>query len=101
MSALRSLQGKIGAYRLHATHDPKVTTLKARTAFLASFYEGIPDDLPEAERERRALAARKAHFARLAYRSAIARSTKKAPTGADSVDASEDGDALPSTATTS
>lgn len=72
-----SLRGRIGAFRMHATHDPRETTANARAAFLATFYEGIPADLPEAERERRALAARKAHFARLAYSSAIARAAKK------------------------
>ena len=33
----RRLRGRIGAYRLHATHDPRETTAKARATFLASF----------------------------------------------------------------
>ena len=32
-----ALRGRIGAYRLHATHDTKETTKAARTAFLACF----------------------------------------------------------------
>lgn len=72
-----ALRGRIGAYALHATHDPRETTAAGRRAFLDRFYDGIPSDLPEAERERRALAARKQYFAKLAYSSAIARSAKK------------------------
>ena len=68
-----ALRGRIGAFRLHATHDPKETTRAARQAFGQTFYRGIPEDLPEVERERRAEMARKAHFAQLAYRSARAR----------------------------
>ncbi len=78
MSSTAALRGRIGAYALHATHDPRETTAKARLTFLEGFYEGIPADLPEPERERRALAARRAYFARLAYRSAVSRSAKKA-----------------------
>lgn len=70
-----ALRGRIGAYRLHATHDPKETTAKARQTFLAKFEREVDPDstLPEAERKRRAEYARKAHFARLAYASARAR----------------------------
>jgi len=71
-----ALMGRIGAYRLHATHDPKETTKAARAAFNSRFYEGIPEGLPEDERERRAGMARRAHFAQLSYRSARARRTK-------------------------
>ena len=70
-----SLRGRIGAYRLHATHDPRETTAKARSTFLARFEREVDPDgiLPEAERLRRAEAARKAHLARLALKSAQAR----------------------------
>jgi len=71
--AERSLRGRIGAYRLHATHDPRETTLPARTAFLARFLDEQPAELPEAERLRRAEAARRAYMARLAYASARSR----------------------------
>ncbi len=78
-----ALRGRIGAYRLHATHDPKETTQAARVAFLATFEDEVDPDrvLPEEERLRRAEAARKAHFAKLAYLSAQARRRRKAAAG--------------------
>jgi hypothetical protein len=69
----RSQRARIAAYSMHAQHDPKETTAKAREAFRAQFYEGIPEDLPQAERDRRAEAAFKEHMARLAFLSAKAR----------------------------
>ena len=74
-SNLPSLIGRIGAYRLHSTHDPRETTRAARAAFLRGFEERVDPDhvLPLAERARRAEAARKEHFARLALKSAQAR----------------------------
>ena len=76
----RVLRGRIGAYKLHATHDPRVTTTNARAAFLARFEDEVDPEreLPEAERLRRATMARKAYFAALAYKSAVARSRKVA-----------------------
>ena len=70
-----ALRGRIGAYRLHATHDPKETTKSARAAFLARFETEVDPDgiLPPDERARRAEAARKAYFAQLARNSAKAR----------------------------
>ena len=69
------LRGRIGAYAMHSRNDPKETTRNARAAFLARFVDEVDPnrELPEAERERRATAARKAHFARLAFASAEAR----------------------------
>jgi hypothetical protein len=74
-AAERSLRGRIGAYRLHATHDSRETSAPGRLAFLASFERLVDPDrtLPPAERARRAAHARSAHFARLAYLSARAR----------------------------
>ncbi len=71
----RALRGRIGAYRLHATHDSRETSKPGRVAFLASFERLVDPDgsLPPAERIRRAAHARSAHFARLAYLSAKAR----------------------------
>lgn len=71
----RSLAGRIGAHALHAKYDPRETTRAARAAFLDGFErevdpEGVLD--PE-ERRRRAKHLRKAHFTRLALRSAQAR----------------------------
>ena len=68
----RALAGRIGALRLHATHDPRATTANARRAFLDAFERVVDPDgvLPAAERTRRAAYARRAHFARLARLSA-------------------------------
>jgi hypothetical protein len=61
-----ALRGRIGAYVLHATHDPRETTAKARQAFLSRFEREVDPDgvLSLAERVRRAEAAKRAHFAR-------------------------------------
>ncbi len=71
----RSLGSRIAAYTLHATHDPHETTKAARHAFLARFEREVDPDrqLPAEVRRRRAEAARKAYFSRLALRSARAR----------------------------
>ena len=76
----RILRGRIGAYSLHSTHDPRLTTAKARATFLARFEAQVDPDgsLPPAERERRALAARKAHMLRLSLASAKARRQRAA-----------------------
>lgn len=73
-----TLRGRIGAYRLHATHDPRETTAKAREAFLSRFLDEVDPEriLPEGERLRRADYARKAYFTRLALASARARSKR-------------------------
>lgn len=71
----RRLQARVAAYRLHATHDPKETTKKARAAFSARFEREVDPEmvLPQAERARRAEAARRAYFTSLALRSSRAR----------------------------
>jgi hypothetical protein len=73
--AERALRGRIGAYRLHATHDSRETSKPGRVAFMASFDRLVDPDgsLPPAERARRAAHARSAHFAKLAYLSVRAR----------------------------
>lgn len=83
--AERRLRGRIGAYALHARHDPRATTAAARLAFNSRFANLVDPDrrLPEDERIRRAEAARKAYFTRLAYRSMRARRAK--PQDADDV----------------
>jgi len=70
-----ALRGRIGAYVLHARRDAREVTAPARAAFLARFEREVDPDgvLPEGERRRRSLAARKAYFARLALQSARAR----------------------------
>lgn len=57
--------GRVGGLRTAARHDVRETTAAARAAFEARFYQGIPDDLPPLERDRRAAAARRAYFANL------------------------------------
>ena len=88
-----ALRGRIGAYALHASHDPRETTAKARATFLKRFEDRVDPDrtLPEAERLRRAEYARKAHFAALALKSARTRTRKakkNAPTVSSTVGAS-------------
>ena len=70
-----ALGGRIGAYRLHSTHDPRDTTKAARTAFMARWEREVDPEgrLDPVERARRAEAAKKAYFARLALLSAKAR----------------------------
>ena len=70
-STERSLRARIGAYSLHAQGG--TNTAPARRAFLRRFLAEIPADLPEDERLRRAALARRAHFSRLALKSAQAR----------------------------
>lgn len=76
LSPRRAAQiGRIGAHRLHATHDPTKTTANAWAAFLARFEREVDPEntLAPDERHRRALHARRAYFARLALVSARAR----------------------------
>jgi hypothetical protein len=81
-----ALRGRIGAFRLHATHDPRETTKKARAAFDARFLREVDPEgvLPEEERHRRAQYARKAYFAQLARRRAAARRRRAPPAPRDS-----------------
>lgn len=77
--AQRSLQARMAAYRLHATHDPRETTKPARDAFMARFEREVDPDgrLPEVERRRRAEAAKKAYFSGLALKSSKARASRR------------------------
>jgi hypothetical protein len=87
-----ALRGRIGALVLHSRRDPRETTAKARAAFLANFERQVDPEgvLAPEERRRRAEYARRAHFARLALKSARARAKGRGPTnGAASVDQTE------------
>jgi len=77
--AERVLRARIGAYTLHSTRDPRVTTQRAREAFLSRFEREVDPDhaLPDDERRRRAEAAKKAHFNRMALKSARARRARR------------------------
>ena len=72
----KSIRGKLGAYSLHA--QGLTNTAPARKAFNQRFLDEVDPDrtLPETERNRRATAARKAYYARLALKSAQARRRK-------------------------
>lgn len=75
--------GRIGGLTTASRHDPRQQTAKARATFLARFAEKVDPDgsLSPEERERRAVAARKAYFAQLALKSAQARRRKLARRG--------------------
>ena len=73
----RSQRSRIAGLTLHATHDPKITTIPARRAFLQRFLDAIPADLPEKERLRRAQSALRAHMCRMAFNSARNRRQRK------------------------
>ncbi len=68
-------RGCLGAAVLHARHDPTETTAPARAAFLRRFDDEVDPDrvLPEEERARRTILARKVYFTRLALASARVR----------------------------
>ncbi len=76
---MASLRGRIGGLALAAQRDPREYTAAARSRFLARFEDEVDPDriLSEMERARRAGAARKLYFAKLAYRSARARARRK------------------------
>jgi hypothetical protein len=65
----------MGGYAVAAKYDTRETTRPARDAFMARFEREVDPDglLPEAERQRRAEAAKRLHFQRLAWRSAKVR----------------------------
>jgi len=71
----RRLIGRLGAYTMLARHDPLEITRSAREAFRSKFEHDVDPDgvLPLEERLRRAEMARKAHFTRLALKSAEVR----------------------------
>lgn len=70
-----ALRGRVGAFARLAKHPASDLTAPARAAFLAKFERQVDPEskLPSAERARRAVYARKAHFARLSLASARAR----------------------------
>lgn len=75
----RSLRSRMAAYALHAKHDSRVTTKPARDAFMARFERQVDPDriLSEAERRRRAEAAKKAYFSALALKSSRVRGDRR------------------------
>lgn len=73
--AERVLLGRLGAYTMLSRNDPHEITKAARAAFVSKFERDVDPDgvLPSEERLRRADMARKAHYIRLALKSAEAR----------------------------
>src|SRR5689334_8704006 len=73
-------RGKLGAFATLSRHDARDITAAARARFLQKFLDEVDPDssLSPAERERRALFARKRYFAELALRSARARRKQEA-----------------------
>ncbi|MGH2467087.1 MAG: hypothetical protein ACRDGL_05090 [Candidatus Limnocylindrales bacterium] len=76
---LAAMWGRVGGLRLAATHDSHVYTAAGRRAFLDRFEREVDPELAPDERARRVEAARKAYFAELAVRSAIARRPASGP----------------------
>jgi hypothetical protein len=78
----RKIRARIAAHEMHAQHDARATTRAgreaARTALDAHLLSIIDphNRLTERERERRLEHKRRAHFARLALKSAQARRRK-------------------------
>lgn len=90
--SIHRLAGRVGGLTRAAMYDGRDMTAAARAAFAASFREGhacrvcpetrlAPDLLPH-ERERRAEALRRAHYARVALASARKRRAAAARSGA-------------------
>jgi hypothetical protein len=75
----RAMRARLAAFALHAQRDPRETTRAGRAAFAARFEMEVDPDgsLTEPERRRRAEAARRAYFTRLALRSARARRRRR------------------------
>ena len=84
----RSIRARIGAHKLHASHDTRVVSAPGRAAAAASLDRRLLKeidehdvDLPAAERQRRLAHARQAHFEQLALKAAKARRRKAASRG--------------------
>lgn len=87
----RTLRASIAAHESWArTEDRSARLAPARRAFADSFADQVDPDhrLPEAERARRAENARRAHYQRLALKSAQVRRRRR-DTGPDAGGASE------------
>lgn len=78
-----AMRGRIGAHVTHSRYDSRELTSSAREAFLSNFERQVDPDgvLSPEERRRRAEHAKKAHFSRLALKSAEARRKSKVAVG--------------------
>jgi hypothetical protein len=80
--AQRTQRAKITANTRWSREDSRPTALRAQAGLLAKFLAQVDVDspgLPEAERQRRAVAARRAHMIKLAFQSSKARARRPAP----------------------
>lgn len=77
--AQRTIRARAAAYAMHAKHDRRQTTQKARTTFLARFERQVDPEgvLAPHERQRRAVSARQAYFYGLALRSSVVRANAR------------------------
>ena len=67
---------RLGGLATSSRHDPQIYTAKARATFNERWLRDIPTDLPEAERLRRAEAAKKLYFATIGRRGGKARKSR-------------------------
>ena len=76
---LSKLRARIGGLALSAKRDSRAYTAAARARFLSKFDEQVDPDgtLPPAERQRRAEAAKKLYFSRMALQSAKVRQRRR------------------------
>jgi hypothetical protein len=77
--AERSLRARVAAYAMHARHDARQVTAKARSASEARFERQVDPHgvLDPQERRRRAEQARNAHMARMSLAAIKARRAKR------------------------
>src|SRR5262245_26874719 len=78
-AAQRVLRARAGG--LSTAAKGHVVVGPAHKAFQARFYANLPDGLSQAEQDKRAAAARRLYFTRLALKSSVVRSEKKAGRG--------------------
>lgn len=73
-----ALRGRLGAHVAHSRNDPQDMTKAARLAFMSTFERQADPDctLTDDERIRRATHLRKAHFTRMAMKSAETRGNR-------------------------
>jgi hypothetical protein len=78
-TAERRLRGRAGAYAMHARNDVRATSKAGRDAAWSRFLDQVDPErtLPDAERERRAEAARKSHMSLIALKSVQARAARR------------------------
>jgi hypothetical protein len=79
----RSQRARIAALTRWSREAPAVNAARGQAGLMAKFVDQVDPgrQLPEAERQRRAEAARRAHMQRLAFRSAKARGKRSASDG--------------------